>query len=73
MQEEVRDGLARVLADTPVRHGFLDLQLGAATDVGAYVRGELGYRPLERVAAYLFGQATTHAGHSAGAGVRVTF
>lgn len=66
------EGLARVLADTPVRSGYLELQAGMSTAAGAYARAELGYRPFERLAAFAFSQWTP-AETIAGAGVKLTF
>lgn len=66
-------GLTHVLADTPIRGGFAELQAGLAQDAGAYLRGELGVRPWEHVAAYAFAQWNQLAPYVAGAGVRVTF
>lgn len=66
-------GLTHILADTPVRSGFAEFQAGLAQDAGAYLRGELGYRPWENVAAYAFAQASTREAAMAGVGVRVEF
>lgn len=68
----MREGLARVLADTPVRSGYLELQAGASSLSGLYARGELGYRPWEDVAGFLFGQWTPQES-TAGVGVKLTF
>jgi hypothetical protein len=56
-----------------VRRGYLELQLGAASEAGLYARGEAGLRPWENVAGFVFGQATSRLGHSAGIGARVRF
>ena len=66
----MREGLARVRADTPVRRSFLELQVGAAQDAGAWARAELGTRPWEDVTGFLYGQLASREGWSAGAGVR---
>lgn len=73
VQDNVHEGLSRILADTPVRHGYLELTGGAAQSAGAYVRSELVYRPWENVAAYLYGQLASGEGWSTGGGVRLTF
>jgi hypothetical protein len=69
----VREGLARVRADTPVRRSWLELQVGATQAAGAWARGELGTRPWEHVTGFLFAQASSRAGWSAGAGGRWDF
>jgi hypothetical protein len=66
----ISGGLTRVLADTPVRSGYLELQLGAVQELGAYAQLEAGYRPLERVGLFGFGRLEPTLGWSAGAGAR---
>lgn len=50
---------------------------GLGADFSAYVRGELGYRPLPAVALFGFGEATTVRGFApawqVGAGARLTW
>lgn len=69
----MREGLTRVLADTPVRGGFAELSAAWAPSLGLVGRAELGYRPLENLAAFAFGQVSTRAEPVLGAGVRVVW
>jgi hypothetical protein len=69
----VRQALARVRADTPVRRSYLELQLGAAQDTGAWARAEIGTRPWENITGLLFAQVASREGWSVGAAARVDF
>ncbi len=59
-----------VLADTPVRAGYVEAQLGAVQGAGGYAQVEAGYRPLERLGLCGFGRVESGSGWSAGAGAR---
>jgi hypothetical protein len=72
----VREGLARVLADTPVRGGYLEAQAGITTWSGPYARAEAGYRPAAKVGLFGFGEwrpGGPGGGAAAGFGARVTW
>ena len=71
---ELREGLTRVLADTPVRGGYAEAQAGVSTWAGPYLRAEAGYRPLANLGLFGFGQWQPVAGDAmAGLGARVTW
>lgn len=72
VRREVRAGLDRVFSDVPARHGFFELQGGYSTTLGPYARAEAGYRVLEDLAAFGFGEVN-RAGAVAGAGIRWQF
>lgn len=63
------EGLERALR-LPVGGVYAEVQGGVGTAFGAYLRGELGYRPHRNVSVFGFGEATGH-GAMAGTGVRV--
>lgn len=65
-------GLARVLADTPIRQGYLEAQAGASTVFGPYVQAELGYRPTDPLALFALGRWSPNETF-AGIGARVRF
>lgn len=52
----MRQGLTRVLADTPVRGGYLELQAGVTAPGGPFARGEAGWRPSPAQAVFGFGE-----------------
>lgn len=62
-------GLTKVMADTPVRSAYIELQAGA-TRAGAYGRLEGGARPWKNVSLFGYGAADTVQGWSAGLGAR---
>jgi hypothetical protein len=66
------EGLTHVLADTPVRSGYLELQGGATQQDGAFGRLEAGYHPADPLGLFGFGQLD-RGGWSAGAGARWTW
>jgi hypothetical protein len=68
----VRAGLTRLLSDVPVKSGYVEAQAGWSALQGAYGRLESGYRPLENVGLFGFGQIDRF-GPMVGAGVRWTF
>lgn len=49
---------AKVMADTPVRAGYLELLGGASTSYGPFIRGEAGCRPTQTTAVFGFIQAS---------------
>ncbi len=61
-----------MLADVPVRTGYVEAQAGVSSLTGGYVRGEVGARVAENLGLFMFGQATKHQ-RMAGAGLRYTF
>lgn len=61
-----------MFSDVPTGHGYFELQAGASTSAGPYARAEAGYRPLEDLAAFGFGEVNKDGG-VAGAGVRWRF
>lgn len=69
---ELRAGLTRVLADTPVRTGFAQAMVGASSTSGPFARVEAGVRPWERLAGFGFGEVNRD-GWQAGVGARVEF
>lgn len=71
MTAEVRQGLSRVLADTPVRGGFLEAQAGVGWS-GPYLRAEAGHRLAPSVGLFGFAQ-WERPGGMAGLGARVTW
>ncbi|MET0403053.1 MAG: hypothetical protein ABW123_11650 [Cystobacter sp.] len=64
--------MKRVLEDTPVRSGHLELQAGVSTLAGPYVRGEAVYRATQNLGAFGFAQWTPRES-MAGVGLRYTF
>lgn len=72
MQQDVREGLRRVLSDTPVRTGYVEAMAGLSTASGAFGRLEAGYRPLTNLGLFGFGQLD-RSGYQAGVGARLTF
>lgn len=56
-----------------MRSGSYELQAGASTAAGLYIRGELGARLSQHLAAALMAQATSRAGHMVGVGIKGTF
>lgn len=56
----------------PVGHGYFEAQAGWATGAGAYGRLEAGWRPLQPLGLFGFGQVDAR-GRMAGVGARVTF
>lgn len=52
-QDGVREGLARVLADTPVRSGYLEAMGGYSSQGGPFARGEVGVKPWQNHAFFL--------------------
>jgi len=55
-----------------VGHGYFEAQAGWATGAGAYGRLEAGWRPLQPLGLFGFGQVDAR-GRMAGVGARVTF
>lgn len=53
---EVRDGLTRVMADTPLRSGYLEAMAGATLLGGPFVRAETGAHFLPGLSAYGFAE-----------------
>jgi hypothetical protein len=70
--EKVADGLSLVRKIEPGR-GFIDGTFGWADKLGAFARAEAGWRPLQDLSVFGYGQASTFAGVEAGAGFRLTF
>lgn len=75
MREEVRAGLDRTAKLLPGA-GFLDFTAGVnhpwAGGLGAFVEGDVGWKPRENVDLFGFAKADL-AGVSAGVGARLTF
>lgn len=68
----LREGLARVLADTPVRGGYLEGLAGWESWAGPFARAEAGYRPAGRLGLFGFGEWRP-GGSMAGIGASVRF
>jgi len=65
----VAEGLSRVLADAPVRQGYLEAQAGVSSLSGWYARAEGRYRPLANLGFFGFSEATARR-RMAGMGAR---
>ncbi|NTX09057.1 hypothetical protein [Myxococcus sp. CA040A] len=68
----VAEGLSRVLAEVPVRQGYLEAQAGVSSLSGWYARAEGGYRPLANLGLFAFTEANARE-QMAGVGARFTF
>lgn len=63
-------GLSRALTGLPVRGGYAEVLGGLSQSGGAFARGEVGVRPWEHGAAFLFGEANQRDGWTVGAGAK---
>ena len=61
-----------MLSAVPVGAGFVEARAGFSSALGAFGRVEAGFRPVENVGMFGFGQADRF-GVQAGVGARVTF
>lgn len=67
----MRTGLKAVLADTPVRAGYAQALVGWQPSAGLTGRLEAGWRPIEPLSIFGFGEYSSKLGPAVGAGVRV--
>ncbi len=56
-----------------MRTGYVQALLGWSDGAGAVGRVEAGYRPLQNLGAFAYGEWSSKLGASAGAGIRLTF
>lgn len=73
VRADVGAGLTKVMADTPVAHGYAEVIGGWAPASGLFARGEAGYHPLPNLGLFGFGEVGQITGAQAGIGARVTF
>lgn len=72
-REDVRAGLDQVLSDVPLRRGYVEATATATGATGITGRLEAGYRPLEDLALFGFGEVGTVLPPAAGVGAKWVF